>query len=83
MTGVLLPLALTAVAAMLTYRCCVRPMLRGTRMTGDPAGSVTPRAAGCCAPPDDMDRQLAAARAEADRLRERSTASLSATDRPG
>jgi hypothetical protein len=62
MTGVLLPLAVTAAAGAVTYWCCIRPMRRDT--SSAPGGGT-----GDASQATDIERQLATAREERAQLR--------------
>jgi hypothetical protein len=73
MTGVLLPLALTVLAAAVTWWYCVRPARRQH-------GGAT---AGCCAAPArSLDEEIREARDELRRLREEVTPPPAVVDRP-
>nr|WP_024127485.1 hypothetical protein [Streptomyces sp. F12]AHE40221.1 hypothetical protein pFRL6_134c [Streptomyces sp. F12] len=68
MTGLWLPLAVTVLAAALTWWCCVRPMVRNRS---------------CHSTPDPgLQEELRAAREELQRLRGETTPPNDSTDRP-
>ncbi len=66
MTSWLLPIGATALAAVVTYWCCVRPMRK------DHHGTAPLAARGCCPPSqaaEDLGEQIKQTTAERDRLR--------------
>jgi hypothetical protein len=69
MTGLWLPLAATALAAALTWWCCIRPMVRNRS---------------CCTPASDTELQeeLRRARDELQQLREEATPPVERHHRP-
>ncbi|MFJ6894899.1 hypothetical protein [Streptomyces hokutonensis] len=68
MTGVWFPLAATALAAALTWWCCIRPMVRNRACHS--------------APGPGLKEELHAAREELRRLRDDTTPPTAPTDRP-